>query len=142
VGQELLGCRLEHAEPQGLKPDVRVVEILNGWLNEQDLHDGTLEGLIKAVNCTFPSFPWKRESRKFRNLWTPASAGVTTTGLFTTTSFSPAQLLLSSFLQFLVYGRLKSFQVGIPQERSVHIDLRSPSHPGLGAILHILVDHL
>jgi len=38
VGQELLGCRLEHAEPQGLKPDVCVVEILNWRLNEQNFH--------------------------------------------------------------------------------------------------------
>jgi hypothetical protein len=42
VRQEFFGCGLEHAEPQGLKPDVRVVEILNGWLDEQDFHETDL----------------------------------------------------------------------------------------------------
>jgi len=42
VGEEFPGYGLEHAEPQGLKPDVRVVEFLNGWLNEQDFHETKL----------------------------------------------------------------------------------------------------
>jgi hypothetical protein len=39
VGEEFPGYGLEHAKPQGLKPDVRVVEFLNGRLNEQDFHE-------------------------------------------------------------------------------------------------------
>jgi hypothetical protein len=39
AGKELSRCRLEHAETQGLKPDVRVVEILDWRLDQQDLHN-------------------------------------------------------------------------------------------------------
>jgi hypothetical protein len=39
VGKKLPCCRLEHAETQGLKPDVRVVEILDWRLDKQDLHN-------------------------------------------------------------------------------------------------------
>jgi hypothetical protein len=38
VEEKFLDCRLEHAQPQGLKADVRVVEILNGRLKEKDFH--------------------------------------------------------------------------------------------------------
>jgi hypothetical protein len=43
VREEFLGYCLEHAEPQGLKPDVRVVEILNWRLNEQNFHCTNLD---------------------------------------------------------------------------------------------------
>ena len=56
--------------------------------------------------------------------------------------WAAACLLLSPFLQFLVNGRLKSLQAGIAQERSIHKDRRSPSHPSLCAVLIILVDDL
>jgi hypothetical protein len=53
-GQKLLNCRLEHAEPQGLKPDVRVVEFLNGWLNEQDFHGSNLGAPAKSRPSRHP----------------------------------------------------------------------------------------
>jgi len=53
VGKKFLGCSLEHAESQGLKPDVRVVEILNGRLNEKDLHKiGEDMGILKVTSKT------------------------------------------------------------------------------------------
>jgi hypothetical protein len=66
VGQELLGCRLEHAEPQGLKPDVRVVEILNGRLNEQDFHYIGLDAPGRSQETAFLVIPAEAGIQLFR----------------------------------------------------------------------------
>ena len=55
VGKVLFCCRLEQAQTQGLKPDVRVVKILNRRLDEQSFHCTNLDAPATSPPAVTPA---------------------------------------------------------------------------------------
>jgi len=61
------------------------------------------DSFVKSPKTPFPSFRRKPESSHFNSFWTPAFAGVTEMGLFTTPSNKKGQPVSNMVALFLMY---------------------------------------